>query len=90
MYFILASLEATLRVLHPVNGPSSNAVMAGIPLSVLDAGICWWIFQSLLTTTRTLRLRRFYNALTKNCDEIPNYAIICLNAYFSVIFCLEI
>jgi hypothetical protein len=58
LYFILASMEASLRVLHPVNGPSNRALAAGIPLSMLDAGICWWIFQALLTTTRTLRLRR--------------------------------
>ncbi|ODN04343.1 Transmembrane protein [Orchesella cincta] len=58
LYFSLASTESALRILHPVNGPSNRALMAGVPLSVLDAGICWWIFHSLLTTTRTLRLRR--------------------------------
>ncbi|CAL8111259.1 unnamed protein product [Orchesella dallaii] len=58
LYFTLASTESALRTLHPVNGPSNRALMAGVPLSVLDAGICWWIFHSLLTTTRTLRLRR--------------------------------
>lgn len=29
-----------------------------IPLAVLDAAICWWIFTALVDTMRTLRLRR--------------------------------
>lgn len=32
--------------------------MAGIPLAILDSIICWWVFSSLVQTTRTLRLRR--------------------------------
>jgi uncharacterized integral membrane protein len=32
--------------------------MAGIPLAVLDSVICWWVFSSLVQTTRILRLRR--------------------------------
>lgn len=60
LYFLLASTEACLRVLHPVNGPSNRALMAGIPLSILDAGICYSIFMSLMTTMRTLRLRRYF------------------------------
>ncbi|CAG7733372.1 unnamed protein product [Allacma fusca] len=58
LYFFLASTEASLRILHPINGSSNRALMASIALSVLDAGICWWIFHALLSTTRTLRLRR--------------------------------
>ncbi|OXA42720.1 Transmembrane protein 87A [Folsomia candida] len=58
LYFAFASFESCLRVLHPVNGPSNKALMAGVPLSILDAAIFYWIFQSLMATTRTLRLRR--------------------------------
>lgn len=38
--------------------------MASIPLAVLDSAICWWIFTSLVQTTRTLRLRRNMVKLT--------------------------
>lgn len=58
LYFILCSVEGWLRVLKPKNDPSNQTLMAEIPLAVLDSGICWWIFSSLVQTTRTLRLRR--------------------------------
>lgn len=79
LYFTLASTESTLRVLHPGNGPSNRAFMAGVPLSLLDAGICWWIFHSLLTTTRTLRLRRlvkiyFFKNILVRC---PRFCLNC-------------
>ena len=37
--------------------PSSSS-HTQIPLAVIDAGICWWVFSSLVQTMRTLRLRR--------------------------------
>jgi len=58
LYFILASVEACLRVVHPKNDPSNKTLMAAIPLAVIDASICWWVFSALIATTRTLRLRR--------------------------------
>ncbi|XP_071790690.1 transmembrane protein 87B-like [Asterias amurensis] len=54
MYFILSSIEACLRV----KGSEDHALIAILPLAVLDAVICWWVFKSLVDTTRTLRLRR--------------------------------
>ena len=57
LYFVVASTEASLRILHTVNGPSNRA-MASIVLTVIDAGICWWIFSALQGTSRALRLRR--------------------------------
>lgn len=57
LYFVLACVESYLRVMQQVGDQSSRQV-AGIPLAVLDAAICWWIFTSLVQTTRTLRLRR--------------------------------
>lgn len=57
-YFTLAVVESYIRVMHPKNDPSNQFLVAGIPLAVLDSGICWWIFTSLVQTTRTLRLRR--------------------------------
>ncbi|XP_077997002.1 transmembrane protein 87A-like [Glandiceps talaboti] len=58
LYFILGAIEGCLRSLRPKQDPSKQALLAGIPLAVLDAAICWWIFTSLVQTTRTLRLRR--------------------------------
>ena len=37
---------------------NKNILAAQVPLAVTDAIICWWIFSSLVQTTRTLRLRR--------------------------------
>lgn len=58
LYFILAAVESYLRVMHIKNDPSNQILVASIPLAVLDSAICWWIFTSLVQTTRTLRLRR--------------------------------
>lgn len=58
LYFTLAAIESYLRVMHPKNDPSNQILVASIPLAVLDSAICWWIFTSLVQTTRTLRLRR--------------------------------
>lgn len=57
LYFVLACIESYLRVMHTKND-TSNLLVASIPLAVLDSAICWWIFTSLVHTTRTLRLRR--------------------------------
>lgn len=58
LYFILAATEGYLRVMQRKSDPTSQSLVAGIPLAVLDSAICWWIFTSLVQTTRTLRLRR--------------------------------
>lgn len=58
LYFVLACVESYLRVVHVKNDPNNQNLVASIPLAVLDSAICWWIFNSLVQTTRTLRLRR--------------------------------
>lgn len=58
LYFVLACVESYLRVNHSQNDPNNQILVASIPLAVLDSAICWWIFTSLVQTTRTLRLRR--------------------------------
>ncbi|XP_078594222.1 transmembrane protein 87A-like isoform X2 [Branchiostoma floridae x Branchiostoma japonicum] len=58
LYFILGSVEGCLRSIRPKQDPTNQALLASIPLAVLDSAICWWIFSSLVQTTRTLRLRR--------------------------------
>ncbi|KAH8241813.1 hypothetical protein KR026_001393 [Drosophila bipectinata] len=57
LYFVLACVESYLRITN-VKSDRSELLVASIPLAVLDTGICWWIFTSLVQTTRTLRLRR--------------------------------
>lgn len=63
LYLVLACVESFLRIMHTKNDPSNQILVASIPLAVLDSAICWWIFTSLVQTTRTLRLRRYV------CDE---------------------
>uniref|UniRef100_A0A1A9W1R5 GOST seven transmembrane domain-containing protein n=1 Tax=Glossina brevipalpis TaxID=37001 RepID=A0A1A9W1R5_9MUSC len=57
LYFILACVESYLRVMH-AKTKRSELLVANIPLAFVDSGICYWIFTSLVQTTRTLRLRR--------------------------------
>lgn len=64
LYLILACVEGYLRVMHTKNDPSNQLMVASVPLAVLDSAICWWIFTSLVQTTRTLRLRRNLIKLT--------------------------
>lgn len=58
LYFFLAASEAYLRVTRAKNDQSKDLLVAAVPLAVLDSAICWWIFNALVNTTRTLRLRR--------------------------------
>jgi len=58
LYFILGSIEAALRDLKHSADQSQQLLLAQIPLAVIDAGICWWVFSSLVQTMRILRLRR--------------------------------
>ncbi|XP_031573117.1 transmembrane protein 87A-like [Actinia tenebrosa] len=58
LYFIIGIVEGYLRSHRLKADPSKEQLIAGIPLAVLDAAICWWIFMSLVQTTRTLRIRR--------------------------------
>ncbi|KAL4237568.1 Transmembrane protein 87A [Mactra antiquata] len=58
LYFILATVEGSMRTLKPKGDQSTDLMLAAVPLAVVDASICWWIFSSLVQTTRQLRLRR--------------------------------
>lgn len=58
LYFIFASIEGCTRQLKPMGDNSKEGMLILIPLAVTDASIVWWIFSSLIQTTRTLRLRR--------------------------------
>lgn len=63
-YFVLASVEGCLRVRDEKELLTKKQMFALIPLTVLDVSICWWIFTSLVQTTRTLRIRKNVVKLT--------------------------
>ena len=58
LYCVLASVESVTRVIYPKNDPSNITLLSAVPLAVIDASICWWVFSALIQTTRALRLRR--------------------------------
>ncbi|CAB3367281.1 Hypothetical predicted protein [Cloeon dipterum] len=63
LYFGLAAVECYLRITNH-KSQNNQILVASVPLAVLDSAICWWIFTSLVQTTRTLRLRRNVVKLT--------------------------
>ncbi|XP_067847277.1 transmembrane protein 87A-like isoform X2 [Heptranchias perlo] len=55
LYLIFSAIEGILRV----TGENFDlALLAFIPLAVLDTALCWWIFISLSQTMKMLKLRR--------------------------------
>ncbi|XP_012927555.1 transmembrane protein 87B isoform X2 [Heterocephalus glaber] len=56
LYFIFAAIEGVMRVIGASD--SDLVLLASLPLSLLDSGLCWWIFISLAQTMKTLRLRK--------------------------------
>ncbi|XP_034538022.1 transmembrane protein 87A-like isoform X2 [Notolabrus celidotus] len=56
LYFSFASIEGVLRITGAKD--SDLALLANIPLALLDSSLCWWIFVSLAQTIKTLKLRR--------------------------------
>ena len=59
IYMVLSSVESWMKLVQPKNDNSRNIYAASLLLALMDAGISFWIFSSLVQTTRTLRLRRF-------------------------------
>ncbi|XP_077073578.1 transmembrane protein 87B isoform X2 [Siphateles boraxobius] len=56
LYFSFAAIEGVLRITGAKD--SDLALLANIPLALLDSSLCWWIFVSLAQTIKTLKLRR--------------------------------
>ncbi|XP_008838575.1 transmembrane protein 87B isoform X2 [Nannospalax galili] len=56
LYFIFAAIEGVMRIIGA--NDSDLVLLASLPLSLLDSGLCWWIFISLAQTMKTLRLRK--------------------------------
>ncbi|KAI5642725.1 lung seven transmembrane receptor domain-containing protein [Phthorimaea operculella] len=58
LWGLLAAIEAWLRLHHKAEDSNRDLLLSEAPLSLLDSGICWWVFVSLAHTMRTLQLRR--------------------------------
>uniref|UniRef100_A0A915DS34 Transmembrane protein 87A n=1 Tax=Ditylenchus dipsaci TaxID=166011 RepID=A0A915DS34_9BILA len=58
IYFIFCSLEGLTRVSKQSTEAMKEKQIAKIPLALLEVIIAWWIFSSLVSTMRALRLRR--------------------------------
>ncbi|XP_054978325.1 transmembrane protein 87B [Sorex araneus] len=56
LYLIFAAIEGVMRVIGA--NDSDLVLLTSLPLSLLDSGLCWWIFISLAQTMKTLRLRK--------------------------------
>ncbi|KAM9809883.1 transmembrane protein 87A isoform 2-T2 [Syngnathus typhle] len=56
LYFVFAAIEGVLRITGAKD--SDLALLANIPLALLDSSLCWWIFVSLAQTIKTLKLRK--------------------------------
>ncbi|XP_055471209.1 transmembrane protein 87B isoform X2 [Psammomys obesus] len=56
LYLVFAAIEGVMRVIGA--NDSDLVLLASLPLSLLDSGLCWWIFISLAQTMKTLRLRK--------------------------------
>lgn len=64
LYFALALCEGSIRELKPRTTPDRTLFSLSMCLALLDSAICYWIFTSLVQTTRTLTLRRNIIKLT--------------------------
>jgi len=58
LYFGLAVVDAFFRVFSRKEDTDSKSVLAGVPLVVIDVGVCYWILCNLQQTMRTLKVRR--------------------------------
>ncbi|XP_075225585.1 transmembrane protein 87A [Lycorma delicatula] len=85
LYFILSAFEAYVQIMRPKDDKANPQVIANIPVAVLDSAICWWIFTSLVQTTRTLRLRR--NLVKLNLYRLFTTTLI-FAVFSSVVFML--
>ncbi|XP_051935572.1 transmembrane protein 87A isoform X2 [Hippocampus zosterae] len=56
LYFIFAAIEGVLRITGAKD--SDLALLANIPLALLDSSLCCYIFVSLAQTIKTLKLRK--------------------------------
>lgn len=73
IYMVLSAIETYLKLVQPKNDRSRNIFAASLLLVLLDAAVAFWIFSSLVQTTRTLRLRRYRKFLKTDVHFIVNH-----------------
>ncbi|XP_073401263.1 transmembrane protein 87B [Dendrobates tinctorius] len=56
LYLVFATIEGVMRIIGAKE--SDLALLASIPLALLDSLLCWWIFVSLAQTMKILKLRK--------------------------------
>uniref|UniRef100_A0A803J925 Transmembrane protein 87B n=1 Tax=Xenopus tropicalis TaxID=8364 RepID=A0A803J925_XENTR len=56
LYFVFAAVEGVMRIIGAKE--YDLVLLAGIPLALLDSGLCWWISFHLAQTMKTLKLRK--------------------------------
>ncbi len=56
-FFFATAYGVTHTIGQTETKESKSELMVVIPLSVLDAAVCWWIFLSLNHTMKILELR---------------------------------
>lgn len=83
LYFILASIDGTFRIIARKEDTDNKGILASIPLAILDVSICYWILTNLQQTMRTLRVRRNVSKLSLY-RHFTNTLIFCVVA--SVVF----
>ncbi|KAJ8947539.1 hypothetical protein NQ318_005017 [Aromia moschata] len=90
LYFFLAASEGYLRITKAKNDPGKDLLVASVPLAVLDSAICWWIFSALVTTTRTLRLRRNETklALYRHFTNTLIFSVVA--SVFFMLYCIKV
>ena len=76
-YFVTASIYSVVNLMSVRF--ETNALFAAIPVSVVDAVAAWWVFSSLVETTRFLRMRRNITKLSLYKHFI-NILALCLLA----------
>ncbi|KAM3723494.1 Transmembrane protein 87B [Dirofilaria immitis] len=83
IYFIFSAIEAMARVSKNQVQGMKQKQLAALPLVLVEVVIFWWIFTSLISTMRVLRMRR-------NMIKLSVYRhftnALCFSAFISIIF----
>ncbi|EFO18431.2 hypothetical protein LOAG_10063 [Loa loa] len=83
IYFVFSAIEAMARVSKNQVEGMKQKQLAALPLVLIEVVIFWWIFTSLISTMRVLRIKR-------NMVKLSVYRhftnALCFSAFISIIF----
>ncbi|KAK6101616.1 Lung seven transmembrane receptor family protein [Brugia pahangi] len=83
IYFVFSAMEAMARVSKNQVEGLKQKQLAALPLVLVEVVIFWWIFTSLISTMRVLKMRR-------NMVKLSVYRhftnALCFSAFISIIF----